>query len=226
MSQLAHKLGLSSQYRFHDVYSLDEQSLLALVPRSCHAVLFIFPMTPVSADFYNQDEADRPKYNGCGAGPEEPVMWFHQTIRHACGLIGLLHCISNMRIPHALEPSSTLDTLFKEATPLDPERRAQLLYDSSVLEAAHQEAAQEGDSIAPLAEEYDDPHAFTAFVKGSDGHLWELEGRRKGPVDRGQLGPDDDCLSEMALNLGPRAYVKREAEAGSDDVRFSCIALC
>jgi ubiquitin carboxyl-terminal hydrolase L3 len=51
-----------------------------------------------------------------------------------------------------------------------------------------------------------------------------MDGRRKGPLDRGELGPDDDVLSEKALSLGVRKFMKREEDAGGD-LRFSLIVL-
>lgn len=43
MSDLAHKLGLSKNLNFHDVYSLTDPDLLAIVPRPAQALLFIYP---------------------------------------------------------------------------------------------------------------------------------------------------------------------------------------
>lgn len=43
MNNLAHKLGLSTDFNFHDVYSLTDPDLLALVPRPAQALLFIYP---------------------------------------------------------------------------------------------------------------------------------------------------------------------------------------
>ena len=63
------------------------------------------------------------------------------------------------------------------------------------------------------------------FVKTEDNHLWELDGRRKGPLDRGQLGKDEDVLSEKALEVGVRAFLRRETAAGGGDLRFSLIVL-
>ena len=62
-------------------------------------------------------------------------------------------------------------------------------------------------------------------MKSGDNHLWELDGRRKGPLDRGLLGDDEDVLSETALKLGPRLFMQREAAAGAGDLRFSLITL-
>lgn len=108
--------------------------------------------------------------------------------------------------------------------PLKPVERADLLYDSQALETAHQAAAAEGDTSAPAAEDSIDLH-FVCFVKSSNDHLWELDGRRKGPIDRGLLLPKDDVLSEAALQLGVRSFLKREASAGGGELRFSLITL-
>jgi ubiquitin carboxyl-terminal hydrolase L3 len=62
-------------------------------------------------------------------------------------------------------------------------------------------------------------------VKSKDNHLWELDGRRKGPLDRGVLGPDDDVLCEKALQMGVRGFLKREEESGVGELRFSLVVL-
>jgi len=66
---------------------------------------------------------------------------------------------------------------------------------------------------------------FVCFVKAKDGHLWELDGSRKGPLDRGALEEGEDALSEKALQLGVRRFLKQEERAGGKDLRFSLVAL-
>ena len=101
-----------------------------------------------------------------------------------------------------------------------------MIYDSAELESAHFKAAQRGDSIAPDVHAGEDAGgAFVAFVKDGQGRMWELEGRRKGPVERGVLADGDDMLSRKALELGPLAYIKREEDAGGKELRLSCLAL-
>jgi ubiquitin carboxyl-terminal hydrolase L3 len=222
MNRLAHGLGLSPALSFHDVYSLTDPDLLAIVPRPASAILFTYPGTPTAAAHYSKVNEAEPDYDG--AGPQEPVMFYHQIINHACGLIGMLHCTTNGTAADFVQEGSDLDKLVKDTMPLKPAERAQFLHNSDMLEKAHSAAAETGDStVPPLGEEPD--HAFIAFVKGKDGHLWELEGRRKGPVDLGVLGDDEDALSEKALNLGPLAYLKREEAAAIGDFRFSCTVL-
>lgn len=102
--------------------------------------------------------------------------------------------------------------------------RADLLYESDALEKAHQAAASGGDTSAPAAEDNIDLH-YVCFVKSQNNRLWELDGRRKGPLDRGQLAADEDVLSDKALDLGVRSFLKRESAAGGGDLRFSLITL-
>ncbi|KAJ9303415.1 hypothetical protein DTO027B5_8925 [Paecilomyces variotii] len=222
MSHLVHQLGLSRSFGFTDVYSIDEPDLLAFVPRPAHALLLVFPVSPTYEASRVAEDSQLPEYTGYG--PSEPVMWFKQTIRNACGLIGLLHAVSNGEPRKNITPGSDLEQLLKAAEQLPPIQRADLLYESKALESAHADAAKLGDTEAPQAEDNVDLH-FVAFVKGEGGRLWELDGRRKGPLERGRLADDEDVLSEKALDLGVRRFLKIEKEGGNPDLRFSLVSL-
>ena len=93
MTSLLQQLGLSKSIGFQDVYSIDDPDLLAFVPRPTYALLLVFPVSDTYERFRAREDADRPEY--AGAGPDEEVLWFKQTIGNACGLIGLLHGVSN-----------------------------------------------------------------------------------------------------------------------------------
>lgn len=223
MTSLVHNLGVSHKLAFHDVFSIDDPDLLAFVPRPAYALLLVFPVSRTYEKARVEEDANRPAYSG--AGPDEEVMWFKQTIRNACGLIGLLHGVANGEARKFISPTSALAELLESATPLLPAERADLLYHSSALESAHQAAAVAGDTPAPSATDNVDLH-YVCFVKSPrTNHLWELDGRRKGPLDRGPLEhPDDDVLSPKALDLGVRSFLKREADAGGE-LRFSLVVL-
>ncbi|KKK15474.1 ubiquitin C-terminal hydrolase L3 [Aspergillus rambellii] len=219
---LVHQLGLVPTLGFSDVFSIEEPDLLALVPRPSHALLLVFPVSKTYESSRIAEDAPLAEYTG--SGPAEPVMWFKQTIRNACGLIGLLHAVSNGEPRSHVLPGSDLEALLRDAEPLAPGQRADLLYESKALESAHADAARLGDTAAPQAEDNVDLH-FVAFVKGQDGRLWELDGRRKGPLERGRLAADEDALSEKALNLGVRRFLETEAKGGNPDLRFSLVSL-
>lgn len=93
MTSLLHKLGLSKNVTFQDVFSIDEPELLAFVPRPAHALLLVFPVSKTYEKFRSEEDAGKEEYTGKGEGEE--VVWFKQTIGNACGLIGVLHAVTN-----------------------------------------------------------------------------------------------------------------------------------
>ncbi|KAL8730704.1 MAG: hypothetical protein Q9166_003896 [cf. Caloplaca sp. 2 TL-2023] len=219
MTTLIHKLGLSPTLAFHDVFSLDDPSLLAFIPRPVHALLLVFPVTPTYEKSRKEEDGPLPEYSASGSGEE--VIWFRQTIRNACGMIGLLHSACNGGAREMIAPSTDLANLITNALFLDPAARARLIETSPSIARAHASAAAQGDTAAPSADQNVDLH-FVAFVKSAENNLWELDGRRKGPLNRGELGVEDDLLAEKALDLGVRRFIKRETEG---DGRFSLVAL-
>jgi ubiquitin carboxyl-terminal hydrolase len=93
LTALVHKLGLSEALAFHDVFSLDDPSLLAFVPRPALALLLVFPVSAAYESHRLAEDALLDEYKGKGEG--EPVIWVKQTIRNACGLMGVLHGVLN-----------------------------------------------------------------------------------------------------------------------------------
>ncbi|CAN8103101.1 unnamed protein product [Discula destructiva] len=218
MTTLLRDLGLKPSLAVHDVYSLTEPELLAFLPRPAHALLLVFPVSAAFESARLAEDATLSEYAGRGA--DEPVVWFKQTIRNACGMMGLLHAVANGPAKRSIEPDSALDKLLKQAIPLDPPGRAQLLETSQDLARAHHTAASQGDTAAPQATDDVDLH-YVCFVKGDDGTLWELDGRRKGPLARGALDAGEDVLSDKALTLGPRRFIS----AAGGDLRFNAVVL-
>ncbi|KAG6015273.1 hypothetical protein E4U54_003825 [Claviceps lovelessii] len=222
-TSLVHDLGVSPQLGFYDVLSLEDRSLVAHIPRPVFALIFISPsdmQTAVRREDGLPKSVDTPDLTYAKSGVDEPVMWFHQNIGNACGTYALLHSVANGEARRFVEKGSVLDTLIQDALPRTPVARAKGVYDNLALEEAHMRAARLGSSRAPPAEVYVGHH-FIAFVKGRDGHLWELEGTADGPIDRGQLAERDDMLSENALGLGVKRYIK----FAGGNVNFSLVAL-
>lgn len=63
---------------------------------------------------------------------------------------------------------------------------------------------------------------YVCFVRSNkDKHLYEMDGDRKGPVDRGALGPDEDVLSETVLAI-VREYLQRE---NGENLNFGLLVL-
>lgn len=127
--------------------------------------------------------------------------------------MGLLHSLANTSVRSSLPSSSPLAKLISEAVPLNPIQRAELLTKSKELESAHTTAASSGQSVTPSAEDPIDLH-FTCFVRDPEAkQLVELDGRRKGPVNRGVSLPTQEDLLEGACKWVQDNYVSRDRAA-------------
>jgi ubiquitin carboxyl-terminal hydrolase L3 len=113
MTALVHKLGLSKTLSFHDVFSIDDPDLLAFVPRPANALLLVFPVSKSYETYRVEEDSKRPVYEG--KGTDEPVIWYRQTIANACGLMGLLHAVSNGSARQMISTATSLNLLYYPA---------------------------------------------------------------------------------------------------------------
>ncbi|KAG8856217.1 ubiquitinyl hydrolase 1 [Tulasnella sp. 330] len=218
-TELIDRLGID--LAFADIYSLDEPDLLAMVPRPALGLVLVFPTPSQYEQIKAAEEAKSAEY--AGHGEEEDVVWFKQTIHNACGLYGILHCVSNGQARRSIRPNSIMSNLLEMCVPLSPKRRALALEDDKALEDAYAVTARQGDSTAPENPEDEVDFHYIAFVKSDKtGHLFQLDGDRTGPIDLGPiLAEDDDLLSDGAIEV-IRRFIRVE---GGENPNFSLMAL-
>ena len=207
-TELIHALGFPTSYRFHDVLSLDDPELLAFVPRPALALVLVFPTTEIYEQHKKEEEDAVEDYGLSGA--EEDVMWYKQTINNACGLYGILHAVSNGRARDLVIQNSHLSQLLKKCEHVGPSERAEALENDAELEAAYSTVATRGSSAVPENPEDEVDFHYVCFVKSTkSGSLYELDGDRKGPKERGPLGSEDDVLSERVRKT-VKEFIDRE----------------
>lgn len=79
-----------------------------------------------------------------------------------------------------------------------------------------------GDSTVPEDAQEEVDYHYVCFVKYRHSHILELDGDRKGPIDKGVLlKHDDDMLSESSMDV-VREYIQREK---GGNIGFSLMAL-
>jgi len=95
---------------------------------------------------------------------------------------------------------------------------------SPSLAAAHKTAATTGDTEAPDPEAEVDYH-YVAFVRSEkDGKLYEMDGNRKGPMERAAAADKadgDDILASEEARLAVKEFMDRE----EGNVNFGLVAL-
>ncbi|OAA57954.1 Peptidase C12, ubiquitin carboxyl-terminal hydrolase 1 [Niveomyces insectorum RCEF 264] len=156
-----------------------------------------------------------------GQQGNEDSIWLKQTINNACGLYAILHAIFNSKARDMLRPASLAKTLFEACSSLPADERPLVLENSAELENLYAQVAMQGTSSVPDNPEDEVDWHYVCFAKSqASGRLYELDGDRKGPLDRGLLGPDDDALALGGLRV-IREYVRHERESND----FSLMAL-
>lgn len=208
----------TSKYAFTDIYGLDDE-LLAMVPQPVEAVLCLFPVTKENEAVMKKEDEEMKEF--VGPEKEDELIWFNQTIGNACGTIGLLHAIANTSARKTLSTDSPMAKLLQDVLPLNATDRANFLQTSKSLAQAHTSVASSGQTAAPSADERVDLH-FVCYVRDPKTQkLFELDGRRKGPVDRKSDVPQQQDLLKVATKWVQENYMR----LNPDEVNFNLIAL-
>lgn len=143
--------------------------------------------------------------------------YMKQTIGNACGTIALLHSLGNNM--DTLSCHGFLKKFMEDTKDYTHSERGEYLEHgagASCLEKIHAEAAHAGETRAPSVDEEINLH-FVAFVEHNGG-LWELDGRKMGPVYHGDM--DKGSLLHSVAQV-----VKKEFIESSDSLDFNMMAL-
>lgn len=206
MNQFLWGLGVSpDEGECFDVYGLDEE-LLEMVPKPVLAVLFLYPITPKS-------EEERIQQDSSVKESSDGVYFMKQTVGNACGTIGLLHAVGNITSEIKLVEGSYLDKFFKSTANMDPSERAVFLENDREMEVAHSVAATGGDTEAS---DNVDTH-FICFTC-VNGQLFELDGRRAGPILHGASSANT-VLQDAAK------VIQKIIQKNPDSINFNVIAI-
>mmetsp|Transcript_14687 Transcript_14687/g.46757 ORF Transcript_14687/g.46757 Transcript_14687/m.46757 type:complete len:145 (+) Transcript_14687:184-618(+) len=138
-----------------------------------------------------------------------------QTIGNACGTIGMIHSVGTNAAVLPLADGSFLQRFVRDTEGMTFAERGKFLEEHDDLEKAHDAAAREGDTAAPGADDDVDLH-FVCF-SCVDGCLYELDGRKPGPVNHG--------ASSGATLLEDAVRVVQQFVSRSDSLNFNVIAL-
>lgn len=183
LTKYIHALGASPQWSLVDVFGLDDD-LLGFIPQPAVALLLLFPV---------KDIKDAAK----GGEGNPKVFYMKQTIQNACGTIGILHSLANNREQVPILPDTPLAKFLSMTKDKSPEERGKILETSDDLHKVHDSFAREGQTATPNLEDDVDLH-FVSIVL-ADGHIYELDGRKTGPVKHGPSSPEDFLKNAAAV---------------------------
>ncbi|KAI9264176.1 ubiquitin carboxyl-terminal hydrolase isozyme L3 [Phascolomyces articulosus] len=205
-NKMIHENGVNQEWKFHDIYGFDPDTL-SLIPVQACAIIFLYPVTDIAKQF-RQDEKE--KLTSQGQNISDKVIYFKQTIGHACGMMALIHTLANNK--EILGPGLFKDIVTKAEKMTIPER-AELLENCEQLATVHKNAAMSGQT-EPRTDDRD-RHYFVCFTK-VDGHLYELDGSKAFPIDHGLC---ESLLTSTSKVLSQ--YIERDPTSYD----FSAMAL-
>ncbi len=162
------KLGLSKNFLFEDVYSLDEETVNMLQSNSPYSVIVNYERNKES-NKNDYDSIDIPFY-----------MLQKGKLDNACGIIAAIHSIGNNLDRLVLHDKSILSEFFLSAKNKSPSDIANLLENNIDFQTCHKEYSSQGQS--KQCEKQDEvKNHFVSFVI-IDKNLVELDGTKGKPL--------------------------------------------
>lgn len=225
MTKYMHKLGVPSDWEFHDVLGIDED-LLAMVPQPVSAVLLLFPITDASDAF---DETQRKTILEKGQEVNKNVYFIKQTVGNACGTIGLIHAVANVKSQMSLEEGKFFAKFLAATADLTAEKRADALEANTDIEEEHQVIAadpnatsrvDDAENVRENQNKFLLPPVNLHFIcfLNVEGNLYELDGRKSFPINHGPTSADT-LLHDSAKIVSQ--FMARDPE----EIRFNIVAL-
>jgi len=202
------------EYSFSDLYSTDDWAL-EMVPSPLKAIVMLFPCTE-NQEAHRVAQATNIDTNGQVVSKN--VFHIKQFIGNACGTIGILHAICNSKDKEQyIRPGSYLDAFISNTSSMtSADEIGTYLENDNALEEVHKVAATEGQSNQ-IAEEDDCNFHFICFAP-VDGHIYELDGRKKYPINHGET-TDETFLTDTCT------CIKEFMDRDSGETRFTLLVF-
>ena len=220
-TELSYKLGLSPILQFHDVYSLTDPELLSFLPQPIFGIILLFPLTPNYEAYRKEKDSESAVYENENSN----INWFKQTIGNGCGLYALLHLLANILSDLTLSHLQINDLVSKILNRNVSVEEVSLIVEE--LEKSiklDEQFGSKGQTEAPSPGEAVDLH-FISFIKGKDNHLYELDGRRNGPIDLGEASASgrENVIKDQKLIDKIQFYIDNADEKNKHN--FALMAL-
>ncbi|KAG0185549.1 Ubiquitin carboxyl-terminal hydrolase isozyme L3 [Apophysomyces sp. BC1034] len=137
-----------------------EPELLAMIPRPVKAIIFLYPLTEATKAFKQQEEVHL-KAREQNISPK--VAFFKQTISNACGMMALLHALTNNE---DIVGPGLFRQIIEDTRQMSLDERVEYLETCQTLASVHASSAQEGQTRPPSLDKQMSDH-FICFIEGA-----------------------------------------------------------
>jgi ubiquitin carboxyl-terminal hydrolase L3 len=193
-----------------DVFSTEEWAL-DMIPQPVLAVLLLYPLT----DKLTQGE------DKSGSNDAKKDVWFmKQRIGNACGTIGLLHVLLNNQNKESFQDQSWLQK-FSEDCPvtMDPVAKAERLEGDMSIAQFHDEATSSSANATDRGNLDDDVITHFVGLVNVRNTIYELDGRKEGPVPHGPTS--QETFLKDAMEVVQTKFMAKDPT----ELRFTMTAL-
>lgn len=214
LNKYANALGFdTSSYALKDVFSTEPWAL-EMIPQPVAAVLLLYPLTTVQTEHGKKNDKVK---------TDDADVWFiKQRISNACGTIGLLHALLNAPEPLrelSIRTDSWLASFHKDCpASLPPLEKAARLEGDATISTLHDEATSDESNQTSRGSLEDQLNVHFVALVHVNGSLYELDGRKEGPIFHGST--TQETLLQDACKLVDE-FMKRDP----NEMRFTIMAL-
>lgn len=194
----------TTEFEFQDLLSY-EQWAQDMIRQPTLGLLFIYEITAAHED-HRKDESEQIEKDGQHLSPN--LFYMKQYADNACGTIGVFHILGNLPAQYAnlIQGGSLLEKFFAKTKGKSSEEAGNIFQYDEELKEKHVEATKEGTTN--VEHHMETANHFIAFVN-VDGHLYELDGRKKFPINHGPT--TGETLLADACTAAHR-FIQREPE--------------
>lgn len=195
-----HKIGLSENFEFAELFSLDEE-MLQIIDKPVYGVIVNYERGSTKR------EVDKSQVKLF-----ENLFYMKQIsqLDNACGIIAALHSIGSNLNDVLVNQNSILFKYLKEASHLDPVKRAELLDKCNDFKDCHTEYANQGQSKLCENQEEVKGH-YVCFIYFNESVI-ELDGLLEGPVIISEKIKPEEFIFRTAKEIQKRLEEKNITE--------------
>jgi ubiquitin carboxyl-terminal hydrolase L3 len=184
-----------------------------MIPQPVAAVLMLYPLTEKQNSAVEDDVI-------ATEDMQDKVWFIKQRIGNACGTIGLLHALLNVPAPIRIFGQDSWLSTFADDTPipLSPIAKADRLEGDSNIAKLHDDATSSEANSTSRGDLEDKLITHFISLVCVDGMLYELDGRKEGPICHGPT-------SQTALLKDACQVLKKFMARDPEEMRFTITAL-
>ena len=208
----------TTEYEFQDLLSVEDWAQ-EMIQQPVLGLLFIYEITHKQEEFRKKEEE---VIGAEGQITSNNLFYMKQYADNACGTVGVFHILGNLPETHKklIKADSLLHRFYEKVKGLSPEEAGKVFQYNEELKEKHVEASNQGET--KVEDHMETDNHFIAFVE-KDGYLFELDGRKKRPINHGPTSPQlflrDACVAAKVfmdrepenLNAGMIVFAPRQA---------------